>query len=248
MAIFSEKKTASEDGTENGSETSISFSLIVLICLFGVGLSYLLSIAVITGRFIEYRLPVFLIEPSSGMIFGLTCALFMALLAGLAMQKSLNTDDSSPKSILKKSQKISYFFSLLTTLCFTAYICAVFVHLFKTGVFLSECLYLVFLYMCVLGVHFKARKSSLAHMFTSAAFVLILIVTAFYAGIASAKTENKKITYINGEPYLLVSVQKQDFILVGFDTKTGKSNGRVIILPQQNQLMEQAVFSPYRKR
>lgn len=85
-------------------------------------------------------------------------------------------------------------------------------------------------------------------MFTSAAFVLILIVTAFYAGIASAKMERKKITYIGGEPFFLVSVQKQDYILAGFDMKTGKSNGKMIVLPRQNTIIEQAVFSPHKKR
>ena len=250
MALFSDKKNIpAEDRPASNTPAQISApQIIALICFFGICLSYLLSAAIIFGRFIEYKVPLFLIEPPAGMVFGLSCSLFLAVLAGLALQKNLNSDDSSPKSILSKSQKISYFFSLLTTLCFTAYICAVLIHLLKTGVFLSECLYLVFLYACVLAVHFKARKSSLAHMFTSAAFVLILIVTAFYAGIASAKTEHKKITYISGEPFILVSAQKQDYILAGLDLRTGKPNGKIIVLPEQSATMEQAVFSPYKKR
>ena len=244
MALFSDKKSNSADEHSSNQPTPVSFSqLILLICIFGICLSYLLSAAVVSGRFIEYRIPLFLMELPSGMFFGLACSLFLAVLAGLALQRSLTADGSS-KSVLSKSQKISYFFSLITTLCFTSYCCAVFVHYLKTGVFLSECLYPFFLYACVLGAHFKARKSSLAHLFTSAAFVLILIVTAFYSGIASAKIENKKIGYVNGEPFLLVSAQRQNYLLVGFDITTNKPNGKITVLPSQNAVMEQTTFMP----
>ena len=250
MALFSDKKNSSADNRfEAGQTIQLSFLQIVsLICIFGLCLSYLLSAAIMAGRFIEYRIPLFLMEPSNGMILGMACLLFLAVLAGLALQRSLNAD-GSPKSVLSRSQKISYFFSLLTTLCFTVYCCAVVVYFFKTEQFLSECWYLIFLYACVLGIHFKARKSSLAHMFTSAAFVLILIVTAFYSGIASAKIENRKMGFVNAEPFLLVSQQKQNYILVGFDAKTNKSNGKIIVVPLQNTLLEQTSFLPtYFKR
>ena len=186
-------------------------------------------------------------ESSTCMILGMACLLFLAVLAGLALQRSLNADGSA-KGVLSRSQKISYFFSLLTTLCFTAYCCAVLVYYFKTGHFLTECIYLIFLYVCVLGIHLKARKSSLAHMFTSAAFVLILIVTAFYSGIASAKIENRKLGYINGEPFMFVCQQQQNYILVGFDAKTNRSNGKIIILPLQNAILEQTPFLPIKAK
>lgn len=244
MPLFSDKKNNSADDSSANHPVPISSSqLILLICIFGLCLSYLLSAAIISGRFIEYRIPLFLMELPAGMVFGLACSLFLAVLAGLTLQRSLTANGSS-KSVLSKSQKISYFFSLLTTLCFTAYCCAVLVHYLKTGVFLSECIYLVFLYACVLGAHFKAKKSPLAHLFTSAAFVLILIVTAFYGGIASSKIENKKIGYVNGEPFLLVSAQKQNYILVGFDVITNKTNGKIVVLPNQNTVMEQTSFMP----
>ena len=245
MAIFSDKKNSSEDErTETNQTAQISFSqMIILICIFGFCLSFLLSAAIVAGRFIEYKVPLSLMELPAGLVGGMVCFLFLAVLSGLALQRSLNADGSS-KSILSRSQKISYFFSLLTTLCFTVYCCAVLVHFLKTGTFLSECLYLVFLYTCVLGVHLKARKSSLAHMFTSAAFVLILIVTAFYSGIACAKIETRKTGFINGEPFVLVSAQSQNYILVGTDSKSNKSNGKIIVLPQQSALLDQTVFWP----
>lgn len=196
------------------------------------------------GRFIEYKVPLFLMEFPLGIICGMGCFLFLAVLAGLVLQKTLNTEES-PKSILSRSQKISYFFSLLTTLGFTAYLCAVLVHALKTGQFLSECLYIVFLYACVLGVHFKARKSSLAHMFTTAAFILILVVTAFYGGIAAAKISRQNVTSINGEMFTLVSAQKNNYILVGFDARINRANGKIIILPKQSQMLEQTVFFPF---
>ena len=243
MAFFDKRDSSADDRETAQSAQSSVFQLAALICVSGLCLAYLLSAAIVAGRFIEYRIPLFLMELPSGMVCGMACFLFLAVVCGLALQKSISTEDT-PKRILSRSQKISYFFSLLTTLCFTAYCCAVLVHLVKTGHFLSECLYLIFLYICVLAVHMKVGKSSLAHLFTSAAFALILIVTAFYAGIASAKIENKKAGFINREPVLLVSAQEQNYILVGYDARKGRSSGKIIILPRQNALMENTIFLP----
>ena len=85
-------------------------------------------------------------------------------------------------------------------------------------------------------------------MFTSATFVLILIVTAFYSGIASAKIENKKLGFVNGEPFLLVGTQDQNYILVGYDVNKERSNGKIVILPRQSPVMERTVFSPLRTK
>lgn len=245
MALFNDKKNTAADERAETSQIPLSFTYIAfLIFIFGVCLSCILSVAMTAGRFIEYKVPLFLMEFPLGIICGMGCFLFLAVLAGLVLQKTLNTEES-PKSILSRSQKISYFFSLLTTLGFTAYLCAVLVHALKTGQFLSECLYIVFLYACVLGVHFKARKSSLAHMFTTAAFILILVVTAFYGGIAAAKISRQNVTSINGEMFTLVSAQKNNYILVGFDARTNRANGKIIILPKQSRILEQTVFFPF---
>ena len=245
MALFNDKKNTAADERTETSQIPLSFTYIAfLIFIFGVCLSCILSVAMTAGRFIEYKVPLFLMEFPLGIICGMGCFLFLAVLAGLVLQKTLNTEES-PKSILSRSQKISYFFSLLTTLGFTAYLCAVLVHALKTGQFLSECLYIVFLYACVLGVHFKARKSSLAHMFTTAAFILILVVTAFYGGIAAAKISGQNVTSINGEMFTLVSAQKNNYILVGFDARINRANGKIIILPKQSQMLEQTVFFPF---
>lgn len=245
MALFNDKKNTAADERTETSQIPLSFTYIAfLIFIFGVCLSCILSVAMTAGRFIEYKVPLFLMEFPLGIICGMGCFLFLAVLAGLVLQKTLNTEES-PKSILSRSQKISYFFSLLTTLGFTAYLCAVLVHALKTGQFLSECLYIVFLYACVLGVHFKARKSSLAHMFTTAAFILILVVTAFYGGIAAAKISRPNVTSINGEMFTLVSAQKNNYILVGFDARINRANGKIIILPKQSQMLEQTVFFPF---
>lgn len=242
MTLFHDKKNAGNDERAETSQIPLSFTYIAfLIFIFGLCLACILSIAVTAGRFIEYKVPLFLMEFPLGIICGMGCFLFLAVLAGLVLQKTLNTEDS-PKNILTRSQKISYFFSLLTTLGFTAYLCAVLVHALKTGQFLSECLYIVFLYACVLGVHFKARKSPLAHMFTTAAFIMILVVTAFYGGIAAAKISRQNITSINGEMFALVSAQKDNYILVGFDVKSNRSNGKMIVLPKQSKILDQTVF------
>ena len=247
MALFSEKKNPATNNDQQEPEKKIAplsiTQIVLLILISGFCLAYLLSAAAVAGRFVEYRVPLFLMELPSIMFKGVLCLLFMAVLAGLSLQRSLNAD-GSPKSVLSRWQKISYFFSLLTTLCFTAYSCAILVYYSRTKIFLTESWYLVFLYVCVLMVHFKAGKSSLAHMFTSAAFVLILIVTAFYSGIASAKVEGKKIGFFNGEPFLLVSSQVDNYILAGFDMHKNKTNGKIIVIPHQNDILEHVTFAP----
>lgn len=249
MALFSDRRNSASEKA-SGTEPAVQLSfvhIISLICIFGFCLSYLLSAAIVAGRFIEYRVPLFLMDLPIGIVFGMACSLFLAVLAGLILQRSLS-EDGTAKSILSKSQKISYFFSLLTTLCFTVYVCAALMHFLKTEQFLSECIYLLFLYVCVLLVHLKPGKTSLAHIFTSAAFVLILIVTAFYGGIASAKIENKKIAYINSETFAFVSAQAQNYILVGFDTNLNKSNGKVVVLPKDSSVLENTVFFPLKMK
>ena len=244
MALFNDKKSTSAEDRGEITQIPLSFNYIAfLIFIFGLCLSCILSVAIKAGRFIEYKVPVYLMEFPLGIICATACFLFLAVLSGLVLQKTLNTEET-PKSILSRSQKISYFFSLLTTLGVTAYLCAVLVHGLKTGRFLSESLYIVFLYVCVLSVHFKARKTPLAHMFTTAAFILILVVTAFYGGIAAAKTTRQNIALLNGETFALVSAQKNNYILVGFDAKANRSNGKILILPKQSSLLEQTVFIP----
>ncbi len=249
MVLFYDKKNSfTENNTQTASEIPLSFNYIAfLIFIFGLCLSCILAVTLTAGRFIEYGIPLFLMDFPTGIICGIACFLFLAVLSGLVLQKTLNTADSA-KNILSRSQKISYFFSLLTTLSLTAYLCAVVVHVFKTGLFLSESFYLIFLYLCVLAVHLKSGKSSLAHMFTTGAFILILVITAFYSGIALTKITRKSITFINGEAFTLASAQKNNYILAGFNTQTNKPNGKIIIVPQKNTLMEQSVFSPFNRK
>ena len=243
MALFSDRKTA-DDRTERAVEKTPFAVVAFLVFVFGACLACVLSVAIKAGRFVEYKIPLFLMEFPTGVACGIACVLFLAVLAGMALQKTLGGENSA-KSILSRSQKISYFFSLLATLAFTAYVCAVAVHAIKTGRFLTECLYIVFLYVCVLSIHFKAGKSSLAHMFTTAAFILILIVTAFYGGIASAKTAGQSLTTVGGETFALVSARRNDFVLAGFDPRANRPNGRIFILPKNAELLERTVFYPH---
>ncbi len=243
MALFSDRKTA-DDRTERAVEKTPFAVVAFLVFVFGACLACVLSVAIKAGRFVEYKIPLFLMEFPTGVACGIACALFLAVLAGMALQKTLGGENSA-KGILSRSQKISYFFSLLATLAFTAYICAVAVHAIKTGRFLTECLYIVFLYVCVLCVHFKAGKSSLAHMFTTASFILILIVTAFYGGIATAKTAGQNMTVVGGETFVLVSARQNDFVLAGFDPRANRPNGRIFILPKNAELLERTVFYPH---
>lgn len=244
--ILGGKKRKSDFDEEPQKETEqpfLSGFSAILIFSFGVFFSCLLSFALQAGRFIEYRIPLFLMEMQTTLISVMACLFFLAVLSGLAIQRSLGFEDSRMK-VLSRSQRISYFFSLLTTFGFTIYLCAVLVYYLKTGHFMSECLYLIVLFAGIIVVHLKARKGPLAHMFTSAAFIVILAVTAFYGGIASAKIESKHLTNIQGEMYALAAAQESNYILAGFDPHSNKINGKLIILPPQSPLLEQNIFFP----
>lgn len=237
------KNDCDEEPQKETEQPFLSGFSAVLIFSFGLCFSCLLSFALQAGRFIEYRIPLFLMQTPATLISIMACLFFLAVLSGLAIQRSLGFEDSRMR-VLSRSQRISYFFSLLTTLGFTTYLCAVLVYYLKTGNFMPECLYLIVLFSGIIVVHLKARKGPLAHMFTTAAFIIILTVTAFYGGIASARIESKHLANVQGDLYALVSAQKSNYILAGFDPHSNRINGKLIVLPPQSPVLEQNAFFP----
>lgn len=243
MVLFPKSVPAHSKESDDESAQKSFFPPLSVLCLFGICLAALLCFAFQSGRFVELRIPLFLMEIQAGLIFSAVCFLFLAALIAVMVQKSFITGNSG-RTLIGRSRHVSYFFSILTTLAFAVYMCAVAVYSLKSGVFLRESLFIAVLYVCVLIPHFKAGKTPLAHTFTTAAFVVVLNITAFYSGLATAKIERKPAIALNGETFMLCATQRNAYILAGFDTMRQKSNGKIILLPKNAPALENMVFTP----
>ena len=243
MVLFPKSVPAHSKESDDESAQKSFFPPLSVLCLFGICLSALLCFAFQSGRFVELRIPLFLMEIQAGLIFSAVCFLFLAALVAVMVQKSFITGNSG-RTLIGRSRHVSYFFSILTTLAFAVYMCAVAVYSLKSGVFLRESLFIAVLYVCVLIPHFKAGKIPLAHTFTTAAFVVVLNITAFYGGLATAKIERKPAIALNGETFMLCATQNNTYILAGFDTMRQKSNGKLMLLPKNAPALENMVFTP----
>lgn len=243
MVLFPKSVSAHSKESDDESAPKPVFPPLSVLCLFGVCLSALLCFAFQSGRFVELRIPLFLMEIQAGLIFSAVCFLCLAALIAVMVQKSFIMGNSG-RTLIGRSRHVSYFFSILTTLAFAVYMCAVAVYSLKSGVFLRESLFIAVLYVCVLIPHFKAGKTPLAHTFTTAAFVVVLNITAFYGGLATAKIERKPAVALNGETFMLCATQRNAYILAGFDTMRQKSNGKIILLPKNAPVLENMVFTP----
>lgn len=242
MVLFPKSVPAHSKESDDESAPKPVLPPLSVLCLFGVCLAALLCFAFQSGRFVELRIPLFLMEIQTGLIFSAVCFLCLAALIAVMVQKSFIT--GSGRTLIGRSRHVSYFFSILTTLAFAVYMCAVAVYSLKSGMFLRESLFIAVLYVCVLIPHFKAGKTPLAHTFTTAAFVVVLNITAFYGGLATAKIERKPAVALNGETFMLCATQKNAYILTGFDTYRQKSNGKIMLLPKNASALENMVFTP----
>ncbi len=243
MVLFPKSVPAHSKESDDESAQKPFFPPLSVLGLFGICLSALLCFAFQSGRFVELRIPLFLMEIQAGLIFSAVCFLFLAALIAVMVQKSFITGNSG-RTLIGRSRHVSYFFSILTTLAFAVYMCAVAVYSLKSGVFLRESLFIAVLYVCVLFPHFKAGKTPLAHTFTTAAFVVVLNITAFYGGLATAKIERKPAIALNGETFMLCATQRNAYILAGFDTMRQKSNGKIMLLPKNAPALANMVFTP----
>lgn len=242
MVLFPKSAPVHSKESDDESAPKPVFLPVSVLSLFGICLAALLCFAFQSGRFVELRVPLFLMEIQAGLIFSAVCFLCLAALIAVMVQKSFIT--GSGRTLIGRSRHVSYFFSILTTLAFAVYMCAVAVYSLKSGLFLRESLFIAVLYVCVLIPHFKAGKTPLAHTFTTAAFIVVLNITAFYGGLATAKIERKPAVALNGETFMLCATQKNAYILTGFDTYRQKSNGKIMLLPKNASALENMVFTP----
>lgn len=235
MALFSGKlpvtdrdKKLFSDEEKNETEQSFGmpaiavFALIYIVCF-----TFLLSFAYQAGKFMEFRIPLFLTEARLSLLVFNSAALAIAALSAFALELSLGI--AHARTPLGRSRRLSYFFSTLATLGVAVYFGILMMHLLRGGSFLFESLYVFILFTAVFIPHFKAGKSPLAHMFVTAGFIVTLLVTAFYCGIGTAKIEDKLVTTVNAETYALAAVQNGRMILSGFDARTDRFTGKLLI-------------------
>ena len=245
MAFFSQKnaaapknesrRTANEDeGEKNETAAGYGTNLIAAGALvYIVCFTCLLTFSYQAGKFIEYRIPLFLMQTQVSALLINSSVLTLAVLSAFVLQLSLGI--AHAVTPLGRSRRISYFFSVLATLAVGIYLGTLFIHTLRGGRFFFESIYILILYIAVFIPHVRAGKSPLAHSFVSAGFIVILIVTAFYGGIASAKIEDKLTTSVGGETYALAAAQSDKIILSSYDTRRNRFSGRLMILtPEEN--------------
>lgn len=245
MAFFSQKNAAGSknesrravsDDEEEKNETSAGYStnLIVACALvYIVCFTCLLTFSYQAGKFIEYRIPLFLMQTQVSVLLLNSSVLTLAVLSAFVLQLSLGLAHAATP--LGRSRRISYFFSVLATLAVGVYLGTLLIHTLRGGRFFLESIYILILYIAVFIPHFRAGKSPLSHSFVSAGFIVVLIVTAFYGGIATAKIEDKLITPVNGETYALAATQPDKIILSSYDARRNRFSGRLMVLtPDEN--------------
>ena len=205
-----------------GTPVIAASALVYIVCF-----TFLLSFTYQAGKFMEFRIPLFLTEPRPSLLIFNSAALAIAALSAFALQLSMGI--AQARTPLGRSRRLSYFFSILATLGVAVYLGILLMHLLRGGSFLFESLYVFILYTAVFIPHFKAGKSPLAHMFVTAGFIVTLIVTAFYCGIGTAKIEDKLVTQVGSETYALAAVRDGRMLLSGFDPRKNRFTGKLII-------------------
>ena len=124
MVLFPKSAPVHSKESDDESAPKPVFLPVSVLSLFGICLAALLCFAFQSGRFVELRVPLFLMEIQSGLIFSAVCFLFLAAMIAVMVQKAFITGNFE-RTLIGRSRLVSYFFSILTTLAFAVYMCAV---------------------------------------------------------------------------------------------------------------------------
>ncbi|MGD9638098.1 MAG: hypothetical protein AB7U85_03455 [Alphaproteobacteria bacterium] len=212
--------------------SDMSFATITIGVFYIIGLSLLLAFFYKAGKYSEYTIPFYMIEANLVNIAIISSILGIASLSAYAVVKLSLPPNTS--HIKHRTQKITDFFAALTTLSIAFYFITIISLLSKVGVFPIESLYLFLLYILMVSFYFMKKRSYMAYNLVISGFIIVLLITSFYLGINTAKTEDKLITTIDNESYVLVANYSNNFILSGY--KNRRFNGKIrIITPDRYQ-------------
>lgn len=218
--------------------SDLSFSAIVVVVLYVLSLSVLLSFFYKAGKYLEYALPFYLLEINLVNLIIIISTLGVAILSAVAIVK-LNSPNNkfSPQN---RTQKITDFFAAIATLSIAFYFITIVSLLIKNNYFPLEALYLFMLYGLIVFFYFMQKKTHLAYNLVSSGFVIILLITAFYLGINLARVEDKLIVTIDDEAFSLVTSYNDNIILAGYSRASKRFNGKIKIV--NNNTYQDLIF------
>lgn len=257
--MFSSKTTPrsrieSDESTSSPSEDTLTTAssiygknmlfraLIISLACFSV----LSAVLFETGYYTEYHTPLTLMKiPFSGILI-LFSILTIAVFATFLICHSV--EENKTKHPLKSCLWTSYFLSAMTTLAVTVYIGALLIHVIKGGFFPFEAFYILALYVVFFILHFIAGKSALFHNMISLGFVITLLATSYYAGLASARANDKMIASIAGETYALVEAQHNRLVFSGYERQRERFNDKFVLLtPAEGDRLSYTSHPPVRR-
>lgn len=247
MALFPKKDDADPFKKEPDGKSFLSPYETFLAGIFGVCLSVLLHCAFTAGRFYIYKVPFSLLELQASSVFRTASLLFLAAsTAGFLQKTFLSADEDRIKA--SRAMRFDYFFSVLASILLAVYLCCVVILFFRTKKIQTETFFIVFVFLLSLTPHIKARASDIAHTFTTAAFIMVILMTGFCLGQTVGRLEPRKAAALNGEQFIMAAAQNDAYILSGYDVYSHKPNGRIMVLPRSAPVLQTTVFVPLTRK
>ena len=187
------------------SSSSATGLFVGLVYIFAF--SYLLSYVFQAGKFREFKVPLHLMEFNSSIFL---VNLSLLLVASISTLVAILLRLVNGKKMENRTEKVTDFFAAISTAIIAAYFVAAFYLSLSVGRFPMEGIYIFVLYSIVVFFYFIKSKTRLAHNLIAAGFMISIMISIFYFGIAKAEIESKLVTKIGDETFCLVGLNDRN--------------------------------------
>ena len=202
--------------------------------------SLLMTFLYMLGKSFEYRIPVSQ-NPFSFSVFLLLCGFFLcSLLSMYVFYRILGKDVASPNTRIRRMNFFSMYFATFFT---ASYLSIISIYCLRGGDFYISSLFVVALFLFLISLYLKQKKSLFEHIFFALLSALILMIIAFHSGKSVAVVEDKMITAYNAETFALLKTDKDKTILLGYNPTRNTFTGRMLMVSPE--ISDKLVFSQY---